>query len=210
MRNYGFFLTNSEGLVGSPGGPDNTPASMGLLPGGHDLAGVTDLDFRRFDLDYPDSDAPNHYFKQTADKDCLFAKTNYGHAKSPSRFSEWNREFQLMLSKDPTGGAVPTFMMIRMGTDHTVAAKAGKHAPQSYVADNDYAVGQVVEAVSKSSIWKDTAIFIIEDDALVRHRPCRRPPHHRLRHQPLDQAPTRASIIISTTPTASSKRSSCC
>jgi YVTN family beta-propeller protein len=164
-RNYGFFLTNNEGLVGSPGGPDNTPASIGLLPGGHDLAGVTDLDFRRFDLDYPDSDAPDLYFKQSADKDCLFAKTTYGQSKSPSRFSEWNREFQLMLSKDPTGGAVPTFTMIRMGTDHTVAAKAGKHAPQSYVADNDYAVGQVVEAVSKSSIWKDTAIFIIEDDA---------------------------------------------
>ncbi len=166
MRNYGFFLTNSEGLVGSPGGPDNTPASMGLLPGGHDLAGVTDLDFRRFDLDYPDSDAPSLYFKQSADQDdCLFAKTAYGHAKSPSRFAEWNSEFQMMLAKDPSGSAVPTFTMIRMGTDHTVAAKAGKHAPQSYVADNDYAVGQVVEAVSKSSIWKDTAIFIIEDDA---------------------------------------------
>ena len=56
-------------------------------------------------------------------------------------------------------------MLIRLPTDHTVGASAGKHAPQSYVADNDYAVGQLVEAVSHSPIWKHTAIFVIEDDA---------------------------------------------
>ncbi len=55
--------------------------------------------------------------------------------------------------------------MIRLPTDHTVAARSGKHTPKSYVADNDYAVGQVVEAISHSPIWESTAIFVIEDDA---------------------------------------------
>src|SRR5207245_465499 len=73
LRNYGFFLTSAGSDAGSPKGPDNTPAAIGLQPGGHDLAGLTDLDFRKFDMEYPDSDAPDYYFKQTGDKNCLFS-----------------------------------------------------------------------------------------------------------------------------------------
>jgi hypothetical protein len=158
-------MASTASAVGSPNGPDNIPAVVGLQPGGHDLEGITDVDFRRFDMDYADSDAPEFYFKQTDDKDCLFSKRNYGRANTPSRFSEWNREFQMMLAKDPSGASVPNLMLIRMPTDHTIAARRGKHAPQSYLADNDYGLAQIVEAVSKSAIWKHTAIFVIEDDA---------------------------------------------
>ena len=56
MRNYGFYLYSADGSDGLAGGPDNYPAAIGLQPPGHDLAGISDLDFRRFDLDYPDSD----------------------------------------------------------------------------------------------------------------------------------------------------------
>ena len=70
-----------------------------------------------------------------------------------------------MLAKDPTGGAVPNFTMIRLMQDHTQGVNVGGHAPDSYVADNDYSVGQLVEAVSASPIWESTAIFIVEDDA---------------------------------------------
>ncbi len=165
MRNFGFFLYIADGFVGVNGGPDNYPTSAGLQPAGHDLAGVTDIDYRRFDLDYPDSDAPSIYYKQTGDKNCLFAHTKYGKYDSPSRFSEWNREFQMMLAKDPSGAAVPAYMQIRLPTDHTEAARSGKHTPRSYNADNDYGLGQIVEAVSHSPIWKSTAICVIEDDA---------------------------------------------
>ena len=127
LRNYGFFLANSDSSTGEAGGPDNVPSAAGLLPGGHDLAGTTDLDYRRFDLDYADSDGPGNYFKQTNDKDCLFALTKFGQANSPCRFAEWNREFQMMLAKDPTGDSVPNLMLVRMPTDHTSAAKGGKH-----------------------------------------------------------------------------------
>ena len=165
VRNYGFFLYFTDRVSGTPGGPDNYPVSAGLQPPGHDLAGITDSDFRRFDLDYPDSDAPGLYHKQTGEARCLFKKSSYGLSQMPSRFSEWNREFQMMLAKDPSGAAVPNLMLVRFCTDHTSGASAGKHSPRSCVADNDYALGQLVEAVSRSPIWEHTAILVIEDDA---------------------------------------------
>jgi YVTN family beta-propeller protein len=165
LRNYGFFLYFADGNVGLVGGPDNYPVATGLQPPGHDLAGVTDIDYRRFDLDYPDSDAPNTYFKQTNDAKFLYERKTYGKYEMPSRFAEWNREFQMMLAKDSAGSAVPALSLIRLPLDHTEAARAGKHTPRAYIADNDYAVGQIVDAIAHSSIWQTSAIFIIEDDA---------------------------------------------
>jgi hypothetical protein len=56
-------------------------------------------------------------------------------------------------------------MTVRFCTDHTMGTNPDHHSPRSMVADNDFAVGQLVEAVSHSPIWKSTAIFVIEDDA---------------------------------------------
>lgn len=165
IRNYGFFLYFSDKISGIPGGPDNWPIAPGLQPPGHDLEGVTDFDFRRFDLDYPDSDAPGMYFDQTGDPNCLYKVKTYGRAGARSRFAEWNREFRMMLERDASGGAVPALMLVRLPLDHTSGASSGHHSPRSDAADNDYAVGQLVEAVSHSPIWTSTAIFIIEDDA---------------------------------------------
>lgn len=165
-RNYGMFMSNGiKTKDGKQVIPDNYPASTGLQPGGHNLDGLTDVDFRKFDLDYPDSEAPSLYFDQTKDKNFLWAKTKFGKFDAKSRFTEWKREFQQMLDKDPSGGAVPHLMLVRLGTDHTQGANPGKKTPQAMVADNDYAVGQVVETISHSPIWKNTAIFILEDDA---------------------------------------------
>jgi DNA-binding beta-propeller fold protein YncE len=165
MRNYGFFSSHGLTKAGKVLIPDNYPAAKGLQPGGHDLDGITDVDFRKFDLEFADSDAPQKFFDETQDKAYLRIKTRYGRSNAPSRFAEWNREFQLMLKKDPSGGAVPNFMTLRLGTDHTVGANPNRHTPRSMVADNDYAIGQVIEAVSHSPIWTSTAIFVIEDDA---------------------------------------------
>ena len=55
--------------------------------------------------------------------------------------------------------------IVRMGNDHTQGTTPGKLTPLSYNADNDYAVGMLVDAVSHSNAWSSTAIFIIEDDA---------------------------------------------
>jgi DNA-binding beta-propeller fold protein YncE len=62
-------------------------------------------------------------------------------------------------------GKLPNLTIVRLGNDHTAGTTAGKTAPRSMFADNDYALGQLVEAVSKSRFWSQTAIFVIEDDA---------------------------------------------
>jgi len=70
-----------------------------------------------------------------------------------------------MLSQDPTGNSVPTFETVRLGRDHTTGLNPGFSSPAAMMADNDYAVGELVDAVSKSPIWESTVIFVIEDDS---------------------------------------------
>ena len=62
-------------------------------------------------------------------------------------------------------GEMPQLCVMRMGNDHTNGTAAGKLGPLALAADNDYAVGMLVEGVSKSRFWNSTAIFILEDDA---------------------------------------------
>jgi YVTN family beta-propeller protein len=62
-------------------------------------------------------------------------------------------------------GEMPRLVLMRLGNDHTNGTTPGKHTPLALAADNDYAVGQIAEAVSHSRFWTSTAIFILEDDA---------------------------------------------
>ncbi len=81
--------------------------------------------------------------------------------RDTTRFYQWKREFDSLLSQN----AVPQFNSLRFINDHTEGAKIGRPTPFAHVADNDWAVGLFVEYLSKSPIWKETAIFIVEDDA---------------------------------------------
>ena len=60
---------------------------------------------------------------------------------------------------------MPKLSIIRIGNDHTYGTKTGKPTPTAMVAQNDLALGMIVEAISKSKFWKESAIFVIEDDA---------------------------------------------
>jgi DNA-binding beta-propeller fold protein YncE len=62
-------------------------------------------------------------------------------------------------------GNMPRFMIVRLGNDHTSGTSAGHISPLSSFADNDSALGMLVEGVSKSKFWAKTAIFVVEDDA---------------------------------------------
>jgi DNA-binding beta-propeller fold protein YncE len=62
-------------------------------------------------------------------------------------------------------GGMPRLQVLRLGNDHTQGTKVGKATPTAQVADNDLALGRIVEAVSKSKFWAETAIFVLEDDA---------------------------------------------
>jgi hypothetical protein len=60
---------------------------------------------------------------------------------------------------------LPNLMVMALSADHTVGTRPGYPTPEAMVADNDLALGRIVEAVSKSRFWKNTAIFVTEDDS---------------------------------------------
>ena len=75
------------------------------------------------------------------------------------------RTFLNELAEYEKTGDMPRLILLRMGNDHTSGTAAGKIAPLSAAADNDYALGQLVEGVSKSKFWMSTLICVLEDDA---------------------------------------------
>jgi len=62
-------------------------------------------------------------------------------------------------------GVMPAFEIIRLPNDHTAGARAGAPTPQAYAADNDLALGRMIDALSHSPFWKNTVVFVLEDDA---------------------------------------------
>lgn len=78
-----------------------------------------------------------------------------------TRFRFWKRDFDSLLAI----GKLPSFNTVRFGNDHTEGVRLGRPTPYAHVADNDLAVGLFIEALSKSPIWNETAVFILEDDA---------------------------------------------
>ncbi|HYM12061.1 MAG TPA: bifunctional YncE family protein/alkaline phosphatase family protein [Bryobacterales bacterium] len=77
------------------------------------------------------------------------------------RADEFLREFNEFVKK----GALPQLILLRLPNDHTAGTAAGKHTPLALAADNDYALGRIVEAISRSPVWNQIAIFVVEDDA---------------------------------------------
>jgi DNA-binding beta-propeller fold protein YncE len=142
VRNYGFYgdLTRYEKQVGESMIPrEREPAKTGLkvfYVAKAALMPVTDPYFRGFDQSFPD------YW----------------------RFKEWEREFDGFVA----AGKAPDLMLVRLAHDHTGGfsdAIDGVNTVEAELADNDYAVGLLVDKVSKSPFAKDTLIFIVEDDA---------------------------------------------
>src|SRR5947207_15736056 len=83
---------------------------------------------------------------------------DYPDQKRADRFLE-------VLSEWEKGGTMPQLVIVRLPNDHTYGTKVGKPTPTAMVAENDLALGLLIEGISKSKFWKETAIFIVEDDA---------------------------------------------
>jgi YVTN family beta-propeller protein len=77
------------------------------------------------------------------------------------RVKQWRAEFD----EYEKNGGLPQFQIIKLPNDHTEGTHSGSLTPKAFVAQNDLAVGMVVERISHSRFWKESAIFIIEDDA---------------------------------------------
>jgi DNA-binding beta-propeller fold protein YncE len=82
---------------------------------------------------------------------------NYPDVKRTERFVAELKRFE-------AAGEMPRLQILKLPNDHTSGTRVGAPTPTAMVADNDLALGRLVEAVSRSRFWKDTAIFVIEDD----------------------------------------------
>ena len=142
VRNWGFYgdLSLYFPQAGAARTPlEREPWKTGLrvfTPSKASLMDITDSYFRGFDQSFPD------YW----------------------RFKEWEREFDAFAAK----GSAPNLMMLRLAHDHTGdfgKGIDGVNTVETELADNDYAVGMVIEKVAKSPFAKDTLIFVVEDDA---------------------------------------------
>ena len=77
------------------------------------------------------------------------------------RVDVWLEEFR-RFEKD---GGLPQLNIVRLGNDHTAGTSPGRPTPRAFVAENDLALGRLVEAISQSRFWPESAIFVLEDDA---------------------------------------------
>lgn len=135
-----------EPNVGDPhAGPNpfpwNVPLFKGVKPTKAVLRDHFDSLYPDFNTDYPDQLRADEFLNEFA-------------AYKRARESNESQDFQL-----------PQFILLYLPDDHTGGTRPGHPRPQASVADNDLALGRIVDAVSHSLYWDDTAIFVLEDDA---------------------------------------------
>ncbi len=176
-RNYGEYVgTVSRGDVAEVNTqkpkkyPDTSP-TLTAFAAKKTLEGNFSSQHRNFDMATPDSLTTDSYQaarKSAAVIDPAITDDNAnGRFRGNSRYGSWAAEFKGFVAdmQSGKGDRLPNLSIVRLSNDHTAGLRRGEPTPQFYVADNDYAVGRLVEDVSKSPYWKDTAIFIVEDDA---------------------------------------------
>lgn len=73
--------------------------------------------------------------------------------------------FRTKFAAQVATGSVPAFNYLVLTNDHTQVLSGGKRTPRAMVADNDLGLGQIVDAIAHSPIWKESAIFVVEDDS---------------------------------------------
>jgi hypothetical protein len=136
-RSYGEFVASREG---KPGGGGDTWGDPGAAPKREN---------------YTNESALEGHFSKTFPSWDLNIPDN-------KRIDAWLEEFR----EYEKNGRLPQFQIVRIGGNHTQGTRPGAPTPRAHVAENDLAVGRLVEIVSHSErYWKETAIFIIEDDA---------------------------------------------
>ena len=150
--------------------PDITPTVV-ALPLKKSLEGHSSPTHRTFDLYTPDSMTTDSYrvaVESHSQEIALISSSNPDpRFRGYSRISNWLTEFRGYVEGQRNGGtdSFPAFNIVYLPNDHTDGFRPRMPTPQFYVADNDYALGLLVQEVSSSPYWKDTAIFVLEDDA---------------------------------------------
>jgi len=150
--------------------PDLTPTVRAFATK-RSLEGHFSPTFRNFDQNTPDSMTTDSYrtYKESQGRVDPVITKNHADARfrGYSRLGDWLDEFRGYVADIEAGrpDRMPHLMIMRLPNNHTDGMRAGRPTPQFFVAENDYAIGKLVEAVSRSPYWRDTAIFILEDDS---------------------------------------------
>jgi YVTN family beta-propeller protein len=92
---------------------------------------------------------------------CTYFTSWDQRVRDTTRVGQWKRDFDSLVAIN----ALPQLNTLRIINDHTEGLSKGRPTPFAHVADNDLAIGMFVEYLSKSPVWKESAVFIVEDDA---------------------------------------------
>ena len=161
----------SEPLAGDPTVPRTAAAAtVGYL---WDDAYKHGVSFRDYGEGTPWND-PHNCHSGTVSSDLTHLQARFGEHVDP-RFPGWNLDCSDHAVREPEwerefrayerNGKLPGLEVVYLPNDHTQGTTPGTATPASYEADNDVAVGRLVDAVSHSRYWRSTAIFVVEDDA---------------------------------------------
>jgi DNA-binding beta-propeller fold protein YncE len=162
-RSYDYEGTNRDEIpvddVAEPG--------TGYLWNLAERAGITFRNYGEFviPLDFlPGGSRPPGY---RADKPFLRDHTNGDYPGFSMSISDQKRAdiWIAELKEFEKSGNMPMLEIIRLPNDHTSGMSAGSPTPFAFMADNDLALGRMVEALSKTSFWKNSVMFVLEDDA---------------------------------------------
>ena len=92
---------------------------------------------------------------------CTYYTSWDQHVRDTTRVGQWKRDFDSLISIN----ALPQLNTFRLINDHTEGMSKDRPTPFAHVADNDLAVGMFIDYLSKSPVWKESVVFILEDDA---------------------------------------------
>jgi phospholipase C len=147
------------------------PEGTRQAPGGHiwDKAAEANVSFYNYGFTAVNLPNPPETGIQiaTVRDPILQPHTNYNFRQHDRSFSDITRiqVFLHDLAEWEKKGEMPRLVLMTIGNDHTEGTRPGIRSPISCVADNDQALGVMVEGLSRSKFWASTAMFVLEDDA---------------------------------------------
>ena len=162
-RSYDYEGTNRDSI------PDDDAAEPvnGYLWNLAQQAGITFRNYGEFVISAPEADPDDAPVGYQGTKPFLATHT---HPTFPGfdmkipdqrRADIWLADLAEFVQKKE----MPRLQIVRLPNDHTAGARVGAPTPRAYMADNDLALGRMVEALSRSPFWQSTAMFVLEDDA---------------------------------------------
>ncbi|MEO8295159.1 MAG: bifunctional YncE family protein/alkaline phosphatase family protein [Gemmatimonadota bacterium] len=158
-RSYDFEGTNRDSIVGD----DVAEPARGYL---WDLAERAGITFRNFgEFAEKEGEGEDQRYRGTKPYLALHTDSLYPYfdmdIPDQRRADIWLRQFHQWDSL----GQMPALQIINLPRDHTGGARAGSSTPEAMVADNDLALGRIIEGLSRSRFWENTVVFVLEDDA---------------------------------------------